>query len=39
MVDYNEYVKEIKKIELLKKSSNNISLNDNDAFTNLDYKH
>jgi 5'-3' exoribonuclease 2 len=37
MVDYNEYVREIKKIDLLKKSSNNISLNDNDAFTNLDY--
>jgi 5'-3' exoribonuclease 2 len=39
MVDYNEYVREIKKIELLKKSSNNISLNDNDAFTNLECKH
>jgi 5'-3' exonuclease len=38
MVDYNEYVKEIKKIELLKKSSNNISLNDNDVFTNIGYK-
>jgi 5'-3' exonuclease len=38
MVDYNEYVREIKKIDILKKSSNNISLNDNDAFTNIN-KH
>jgi 5'-3' exoribonuclease 2 len=35
MVDYNEYVREIKKIDILKKCGNNISLNDNDAFTNL----
>ena len=38
MVDYKEYVREIKKIDILKKSSNNISLNDNDAFTNIN-KH
>jgi 5'-3' exonuclease len=35
MVDYNEYVREIKKIDILSRSSNNISLNDNDAFTNI----
>ena len=35
MVDYDEYVREIKKIDILSRSSNNISLNDNDAFTNI----
>jgi 5'-3' exonuclease len=35
MVDYNEFVREIKKIDIIKKNSNNISLNDIDAFTNL----
>lgn len=35
MVDYNEYVREIKKIDILKRCVNNISLNDSNVFTDL----